>query len=186
MRIRNVSDLDTYDALPVRERQRAWDELMSSDDRKRMLELRAFLGFVEASGLNIDRATAVCLDPPSPDIRCSLGSSRYFFELGEVTDEGLARRYSDSLKTGRITGGWFSQDEPLTSMITSKGQKAYQTDGAPIDLVLYYWKQAPFVPEVQKTLSALKPVVDQILSSGPFSRIWIYEHPSRVLREFQR
>ena len=90
MHIRNVSDLDAYDALPVRDRQRAWDERMSSDDRKRMGELRAFLGFVEASGLPIDLPTVECLDPPSPDIGCRLNPSPYFFELGEVTDEGLA------------------------------------------------------------------------------------------------
>jgi len=60
MHVRNVSDLDAYDALPVRERRKAWDELTSSDDRKRMQELRAFLRFVDASGLAVDRATAVC------------------------------------------------------------------------------------------------------------------------------
>ena len=183
MSIRNASDLHAYDTLPVRERQSVWDALRS-DDRKRMQELRAFLGFVEASGLAVDQATAVSLDPPYPDIGCRLRSSPYFFELGEVTDEGLARGYSDSLKTGRITGGWFSQDEPLTSMLTSKAQKTYQTDGAPADLVLYYWKQAPFEPEVQQVLSELRLAINQMLSSGPFSRIWIYEHPRKVLHVF--
>jgi hypothetical protein len=136
MHIRNVSDLGAYDALPVRHRQKAWHELMSSHDRKRMQELRAFLRFIEVSGLAVDRATAVCPDPPSPDICCGLGSSRYLFELGEVTDEGLAQRYSESLRTGQILGGWFSQAEPLTSILTSKaecfacfsGDRSFQAD----------------------------------------------------------
>lgn len=72
---------------------------MSSDDRKRMGELRAFLGFVKASTLAIDPRSVVCLDPPRPDISCTLSCAPYFFELGEVTDEGLARRYSESLRT---------------------------------------------------------------------------------------
>jgi len=185
MRIRNASDLDTYDALPVPDRRRAWDQLMSSEDRKRMQELRAFLGFIDASGLPVDRATAVCLDPPYPDIGCRLRSSPYFFELGEITDEGLARRYSDSLRTGRITGGWFSQAEPLTSILTSKAQKTYETDGAPVDLLVYYWKQAPFDPEVQRVLSALGPVLGQMLSSRPFSRVWVYDHGTEVVRQLQ-
>lgn len=188
MHIRNASDLGAYDALPVRDRQIAWDGLLNGDDHKRMQELHAFLGFADASGLAVDRATAVCLDPPYPDIGCTLGSSPYLFELGEVTDEGLAQRYSESGKTGKITGGWHSQRVPLISIIKSKAQKTYQTAGAPIDLVLFYWKQAPFEPEVQKVLSELRPVIGQMLSSGPFSKIWIYWHtqPARVLQVFQR
>jgi hypothetical protein len=115
-----------------------------------------------------------------------MGSSPYLFELGEVTDEGLAQRYSESLRTGRITGGSHSQAEPLTSILGSKGQKTYETDGVPLDLLLYYWKQTPFEPEVQRVLSGLRPVIDHMLSLGSFSRIWIHEHPSRVLHVLQR
>ncbi len=181
MQITNVSDLATYDALSISDRRKTYNEVMSSADRKQMGELRAFLGFVKASGLPIDPSTVVCLRPPSPDIGCRLVSSPYFFELGEVTDEGLARRYSESLRTGRITGGSFSQDEPLKAMFTSKAQKTYQTGGAPVDLVLYYWKQTPYHPVVQQVLLELRPVIVQIVSSAPFSRIWLYEHPERVL-----
>jgi hypothetical protein len=184
MRISNASDLDAYDALPLRDRQIACDEL-SSDDRKRMQELRAFLGFAKASSLPVDPSTVVCLDPPYPDLRCTINSSPYLFELGEVTDEGLARGYSDSLKTGRVTVGWYSQDEPLSSILTLKAQKTYQTDGHPVDLVLYYWKQAPFEPVVQRVLFELRPMIGAMLSPGRFSKIWIYEHtdPPRVLWE---
>ncbi len=186
MQIRNLSDLDAYDALPIRERQRARDELMSSDNRKRMQELRAFRGFIDATGLPVDRATVACLDPPYPDIGCRIDSSPYFFELGEITDEGLARRVSESLKAGKVTVGWHSQTAPLTSILASKAQKAYETDGAPLGLLLYYWKQAPSDPLVQKVLSELRPVVGQMLSSGPFSRIWVYDHHrAGMVRELQ-
>jgi hypothetical protein len=177
MQIRMASDLATYDSLSISDRRKTYYEAMSSADRKRMGELRAFLGFVKVSGLPVDPSTVVCLDPPSPDIGCRLGSFPYFFELREVTDEGLARRYSESLRRGSITGGAFSQDEPLRSMVTSKAQKTYQTGGAPVDLLLYYWKQTPYDPVVQHVLSELRTV----LLSGPFSRIWFYEHPERLL-----
>jgi|SRR5579863_894166 len=184
MQIRNSADLASYDALSIPDRRRTYDEVMSSDDRKRMGELRAFLEFVKASSLAIDPSSAVCLDPPYPDIGCRLLSSPYFFELGEVTDEGLARRYSESLRTGRITGGSYSQDEPLKSIITSKAQKTYQTGGVPVDLLLYYWKQPPYDPVIQQSLIELRDVIDHILSSGPFSRIWLYEYPKMVLASF--
>ena len=130
MQIRNSADLAKYDALSLPDRRKAY-EAMSSDDRKRMGELRAFLGFVKASGLAIDSTFAICVDPPCPDIGCRLSSSPYFFELGEVTDEGLARRYSESLRTGKITGGSYSQDDPLRSIITSKAQKTYSNGRCP-------------------------------------------------------
>jgi hypothetical protein len=186
MQIRNKSDLANYDALSTPNMRKIYDQVMSSDDRKRMGELRAFLGFVHVSTLGIDPSSAVCLDPPYPDISCRLNSFRYYFEVGEVTDEGLASRYSLSLRTGRITGGPFSQDEPLRSMITSKAQKAYQTGNVPVDLLLYFWKQTPYDAAIQQTLSELRGVIDHILSSGPFSRIWLYEHPKRVLAVISR
>lgn len=186
MEIRNLADLAKYDALSIPDRRKAYDELMSSDDRKRMGELRAFLGFVNASALAIDPYSVVCLDPPRPDICCRLSSAPYFFELGEVTDEGLARRYSESLRTGKMTVGWSSQDRPLKSMITSKAQKTYQTGGVAVDLLLYYWKQTPYYPVIPKVLAELRGEIDSILQSGPFSRIWLYEHPEKVLGVISR
>lgn len=177
MQIRDVSDLETYDALSILERWKTYNEIMSSADRKRMGELRAFLGFAKAASLPIALSTVACLDPPYPDIGCSLDSAPYFFELGEVTDQGLARGYSESLRTGVITGGAFSQDVPLKRIFTSKAQKRYETGGAPVDLLLYYWKQTPYDPVVQQVFPELRAV----LSSGPFSRIWLYEHPERLL-----
>jgi hypothetical protein len=177
LQIRNVTDLETYDALSISDRRKTYNEIMSSADRKRMGELRAFLGFAKAARLPIALSTVVCLDPPYPDIRCSLDSTPYFFELGEVTDQGLAQRYGESLRTGAITGGWFSQEVPLKRIFTSKTQKRYETGGAPVDLLLYYWKQTPYDPVVQQVFSELGAV----FLSGPFSRIWLYEHPERLL-----
>lgn len=146
-----------------------------------MGELRAFVGFGNASGLTIRPNSVVCLDPPRPDIGCRLGSSPYLFELGEVTDEDLARRYSKCVRMGQITGGFYSQAEPLKRMIESKAQKAYECDGAPTDLVLYYWKQAPYCPAVQQVLIELRSVIHHMLSTGPFSRIWLYKHPEGII-----
>jgi class 3 adenylate cyclase len=183
MQIRNLADIAKYDSLSIPDRQQTYDHAMSSDDRKRMGELRAFEGFVRASGLPVDPTSVECLDPPAPDIRCMLSASPYLFELGEVTDEGLARGYSHSLRTGEITGGFFSQSEPLEYMISSKADKAkkYRTDGFPVDLLLYYWKHPPYDPAIEQTLTRSAGLTHQILDSGLFARIWVYEHPQRIL-----
>jgi hypothetical protein len=76
-----------------------------------------------------------------------------------------------------LTGGAFSQDVPLKKIFSCKAQKRYETGGAPVDLLLYYWKQTPYDPVVGRVFSELRAVV----SSGPFSRIWLYEHPDRLL-----
>ncbi|HET9177925.1 MAG TPA: hypothetical protein VFQ24_06165 [Terriglobia bacterium] len=174
---KNWSDVKDYDELPIRVRRSEY-ERMSSNDRKRMGELRVFMGFASVSGLSIDLSSVESIDSPFPDIRCNLSGSPYFFELAEVTDENLARRYNESLRTRKITGGSYSHDEPLIKrIITFKSQKNYQTKGAPIDLVLYYWKQTPHRADVTNTVSKLRPVFEQLRSSTSFSRIWLYEHP---------
>lgn len=173
MQIRNLVDLTKYEGLG------SAHQAMSSDNQKRIGELRVFLGFLKASGLPIDPSSAVCFDPPYPDIRCEMRSSPHFFELAEITDQDLARSYNQSLKTGRITGSWFSQDEPLESIIGSKAQKTYETEGALVELVLYYWKQpSPYLPIIQGTFEQLKVAKNRVLLSGLFSRVWVYDHRS--------
>jgi len=62
-------------------------------------------------------------------------------------------------------------------MITSKAQKTYETAGAPVDLLLYYWKQSPYQPVIKPLLDELS----QIILAGPFTKIWLYEHPDKIL-----
>ncbi len=180
MQIRTLKDIAEYDALSIPDRENTYNNVLSSDDRKRMGKLRAFDGFVRAAELLVDRGSVICLDRPAPNIRCILGGTPYLFELGEVVDEGLARGYSHSLRTGEITGGAFDQIGPLQRMIKKK-TKTYQTDGVPVDLVLYYWKHPPYDPAIRQTLTRLTGLIQQIFVAGLFCRIWIYEHPQGIL-----
>ena len=62
-----------------------------------------------------------------------------FFELGEITDDDLAKDESTSLRFGVDgEGGLFSEEEPLLRIIRKKTASTYQPDGAPLDLVLHY------------------------------------------------
>jgi hypothetical protein len=59
-------------------------------------------------------------------------------------------------------------------MIRKKTASTYKTDGAPLDLVLYYDKQFPIAPaEILKGCQA--DIEAALIPNGPFSRIWIYD-----------
>src|SRR5437764_15075282 len=83
--------------------------------------------------------------PPRPDIQCQIAGSPYLFELGEITDECLAKNFSRSLRTGEISGGAFSQEGPFIRMFRKKATRSYETNGAPVDLVLYYESNIPTI-----------------------------------------
>ncbi len=156
MKIGNLADFARYAALSPSDRERIHTQEMSGPDRQRMGELQAFHGFVRVTGLPIDAASVRCCKPKLPDIECVLGSAPYFFELGEVVDQGLARDYALSQRTGQSNGVSCSEAEALEYMITSKAKKTYQTGGVPVDLLLYYWKQHPYDPVIEQTLTRLR------------------------------
>ena len=77
------------------ERRKQW-EAFSSDDQKKIKESIVFVSFATDSGLVNSPFDHVNEDPPLPDIRSEIDGQPYYFELGEITDEGLARGVSDS------------------------------------------------------------------------------------------
>jgi hypothetical protein len=112
--------------------------------RKELAEMTAFIRFTAAASLNVDSGTPKNEKPPLPDISCSIGGAPYLFELGEITDEELAADVSTSLRTGVDgAGGFFSEEVLLIRIIRKKAASTYETNGAPLDLILQYDKQYP-------------------------------------------
>jgi hypothetical protein len=103
----------------------------------------------------------------------------YYFELGEIADAGLAMNYSHSLKTGEITGGAFSQEMPLIELIRKKTGRSYETNGTPVDLVLYYDKQYPHEQVLAEYISKYSSEIEALISAVPFQRVWIFDHSNR-------
>jgi len=99
-------------------------------------ELEVFHAFATAARLSVD--SALKATPPQPDIRCELNGILYFFELGEITDQGLARMTASALGTMQITGlrRGYSQEEPLNYILGKKAGGSYETGPSPTDLVL--------------------------------------------------
>jgi len=147
---------------------------LSSKTKKELAERSAFLGFIEAAKVKVDPDSAANEEPLLPDISCKIEGAPYFFELGEITDENLAKDISTSLRDGIDgEGGFFSEEQPLIRIVRKKKSKTYQTNGAPMDLVLYYDKQFQIAPA--EYLKLYKADIDACVTpDGAFSRIWIY------------
>lgn len=93
--------------------------------------------------LQVDLTSIESNRPPEPDIKCKLRGTLHFFEMVEITDEALARNVSISMREMKITGGFFSQDLPLTKAFESKAQRSYSVLGGPLELLTYYGQAIP-------------------------------------------
>ena len=164
------------------ERKGKWDTF-TSDDQKKIQESLVFVSFAIDSGLVGSPFDHVNEDPPLPDIRWEIDGGPYYFELGEITDEGLARGVSISEKSGEITGGPYSQLVPLLKMFRGKCAKSYPTKGAPVDLLLHYSKQNVAERHLLEIIEDHQLEVSRLVKEGPFSRVWIYRtwRPGKVL-----
>ena len=169
------------------ERKTRWDSF-SSGEKQKIEESKTFVSFVRASGLSCDALDHENEDPPLPDIRAVVGDRPYYFELGEITDQGLAWAMGDALKTGEITGCAFSQVDPLLAMIRSKCGTRYQTNGNPVDLLLFYSTQTPYEPLLNGCLNSFSTEITVLVAKSQFSRLWIYSdcRPQKILSKIVR
>ena len=148
----------------------SWDAL-SPEEKKQAVESLIFISFAYETKLNPDPFEHSNEDPPRPDVLTSVDGREYFFELGEITDEAFAKRIADSIKTKTVSGGALSQEEPLAKMLKQKCEKQYETDGAPVDLLLYYWRQGPYEEAILKYLNENSPEIDKLFLSSQFTKI---------------
>lgn len=147
------------------------------EQEKAAREKTIFERFTKAAGLRVENGSVQSDRPPKPDISCRIAQATHHFELGEVTDQGLAARLAQALRDMKITGGFFSQDKPLVDLLKQKANKNYENLDGALELVLYYDKQYP-PPNgglKQSTLDELEVCVSSMLT-GPWSRIWIFDN----------
>jgi len=167
-----------YDRLPPGEqKRRAWDAL-TSDQRKLWNERWNFRNFAKVAPLDIDPRTIENCRSPEADMLCRISGKPHYFELGEVTDERLARRASIAAKQGKDTfGGPFLQLEPLCRIYEQKCSKAYETHGHDLHLLLYYSTdhQVPYTDGVRTEISKQRDEIKQKLRHSPFSIAWLYD-----------
>jgi len=185
--VQRILENESLEDIYSEDRSRQWNAF-SSADQKKINESKVFVRFMIASGLNSEPNDHENCNPPFPDIRSLIDGQTYYFELGEITDQGLARGVAHSERTGENTGGAFSQLDPLLKMFREKCGKSYSTNGALLDLLLYYSRQYPHEMFLLEYLKLYEAEISQLTKQGPFSRIWIYLDwpPGKVLWQESR
>ncbi len=151
-----------------------WGSL-SPEQKQQTAESRVFIRFANTAELLADPFIHDNERPPRPDIRASIDGHDYYFELGEIVDEGLARNIDRAQKTRVASGCALSQIDPLAKMLRQKCEKKYETGEAPVDLLLYYWRQGPYQPVVDDYLLTNRRDIEGSLRNSQFDKIWIYD-----------
>jgi len=76
----------------------------------------------------------------------------------------------------------------MERIIQKKQDKTYQTNGSPVDLLLYFDKDiGVHWPDWESGVDPADPIhvaIGRCLASGPFSRIWTYSTWSARVRCF--
>ncbi len=72
-------------------------------------------------------------------------------------------------------------------MLGQKCQKRYETDGASVDLLLYYWRQSPYDDAINDCFTNNAAEIGAKFLSSQFNNVWIYDMGTKkVLWRAQR
>jgi hypothetical protein len=116
-----------------------------SDMSKAQDEMNVFLQFAEAAGFAVEPASVRPQQPPFPDISCRIDGQLRYFELTRAADQAIADDVGRLIVEERRTGiggvGEFhvyDDRATLRETVERKARKDHQTDGHPLDLLIYY------------------------------------------------
>ncbi|HVS83622.1 MAG TPA: hypothetical protein VHE60_17965 [Pyrinomonadaceae bacterium] len=137
-------------------------------------ERRIFNQFIATTNLRVDTGSIQSEKWPKPDISCAISGQHHYFELTEITDEGLARNMSciDPLKP---TGGAYFDDRPLLKAFSTKSHKTYISCDGALELLAYYDKQYPPLDLQPSIAQQFCWMTQDMILRGPWSRLWIYD-----------
>ena len=146
-----------------------------NDNSKAARERQIYAEFAGVAGLAVDPASIESDTPPNADIRCMINGKALFCEMAEIADQPVARGVAESIKTGEVTGGAFSQEEPLKKAFEDKSLISYALKGAELHLLAYYDKQYPLDYDPTFIPDTVGSIADQMIASGQWQQIWVYD-----------
>jgi hypothetical protein len=151
-------------------------EGLKSDERKKRTEMNVFRSFVSASGLDVDPTSPTNGDADQryPDIGCTVSDKPYWFELGQIISKTVAQKIN--AKRRERSGGFsFDQELPFVEIIKKKAMKNYETQGAPVDLVLHFDLRLGSKDVVLALVEKHSQLLETFVNGGPFARVWIFD-----------
>jgi hypothetical protein len=171
-----------YERLSMEKRELAWNDLRPNH-RKLYIEWKTFRAFAKATDLDVDpRSIEMCdpnaAAPPLPDVRCLVSGQPSYFELGEITEEDLARKASIALKNrAHVYGGFISQRRPLVRIFLKKCRSKYTTNGSPLHLVLHFavGRQSPFEPQLTADVQQWRKHLIERIGRSQFASVSVYD-----------
>ena len=172
-----------YSEQPSAKKRRAWDDLLP-EQLKAYVEWLTFRSFANVAQLGIDPRTITNQLPPKPDILCEMAGEDQYFELGEVTDQELARQAGTAAKQGKdVFGGCCAPLEPLWRILDQKCKKKYEVAGAPLHLLLHYsvGHQVPATQLIRAEVSKSRSLVIEKLRESPFRSVWLFDGWEKVV-----
>lgn len=178
----NRTPKQKIEAERIRARRAAYGAL-SNSRKTEIEELEVFTAFAAVvAEARIDLGSGINAVSPEPDIRCTVAGAPHYFELGEITDQPMAKSTADAIKYDEARTCAFSQERPFAYVIEKKRSRPYTTGGAPVELLLYYRTQPPppashFKALLNNTAFDLQALV----ASGQFQRVWIFDFSEKCL-----
>jgi hypothetical protein len=153
---------------------------LKSAERKRALEMLVFLSFAPASGLPIDEGSPENRDPDYPDILCTISGQKYWFELGRIINEEVADKLNPNRRK-KVGGFSFNQEEPFVDIVSDKATKKYNTEGAPVDLILHFDLRFGSAATAQQLCAKHEALLKSLTIIGPFKRVWVFDEFNKNL-----
>lgn len=143
-------------------------------------QLAIFKLFVESIPLSVDPNSIQSLQPPMPDISCSINGQKHFFELTRGADQGIADDIGKLASSTNTTDvgefRCFNDEHILVEAVEKKASKQYETNGCPVDLLVYF--DGLFHYPGYMATSELQPTLDSLQErfKNKWRHIWFYDY----------
>ena len=154
---------------------------LRGDERKRAVEMSVFQSFASVCGLPIDKGSHENGAQYYPDIGCTIAGQRYWFELGQIINEEVAEKLNP--KRRKPEGGFsYDQESSFAKLVSDKATKKYETEGAPVDLILHFDPRFGTTARARLLIEKHGTLLDSLTTSGPFNRVWIFDvHTNEIV-----
>jgi hypothetical protein len=145
-------------------------------------EKEVLIELISAAKLNIDLSSIETRTPPEPDIHCIDAQGPIYFELSRQLDPEMQRMRLDMMHRSPepVSFSDYNVKLPERELLKRKIEKNYQTEGKPLELVLYYDNTSWLVGDFPVFYDDFPWHAEHVMlpiceKQNKFRRVWVYE-----------